>query len=67
MEAEGGGAALVLLFLVALLSLVDEIFAASQHEVHPPCELVCYGGVSPAVLNSKPDFAAKREDAIAGP
>ena len=58
-ESEGGGAtlesgnaALMLLLLVALLTLVDEIFAASQHEVHHPGKLVRNGGVRPRLVHS---------------
>jgi hypothetical protein len=38
-----------LLLFIALLSLVDEVLAASQHEVHHARELVRDGGVGPRV------------------
>jgi hypothetical protein len=50
---EGGDAALALLFFVALLALVDEGFAAGQHEVHHPRELVGRGGVGSRLVHAR--------------
>ncbi len=49
---EGGDVPLALLFFVALLSLVNEVFAAGQHEVHHACELVCRGSVGAGLVHS---------------
>ena len=58
-EAQGGGATLeggdgplALLFFVALLSLVDEVFTAGQHEIHHACELVRRGGVGAGLVHA---------------
>lgn len=48
---EGGDAPLALLFL-ALLSLVDEVFTAGQHEIHHACELVRRGGVGAGLVHA---------------
>jgi hypothetical protein len=37
---EGGDAPLALLFFVALLPLVNEVFATGAHEIHHACEFV---------------------------
>ena len=49
---EGGDAPLALLFFVALLSLVDEVFTAGQHEIHHACELVRRGGVGAGLVHA---------------
>ncbi len=47
-----GDAALVLLFFVVLLTLVDEVFAAGEHEVHHSSELVGRSCIAARLINS---------------
>src|SRR5438105_3554296 len=59
LEAEGGRAALesgegtlALLLFVSLLTLLDEGFTASKHEVHHAGELVSSGGIGSQLVHS---------------
>ena len=56
---EGGNTTLSLLFLVALLSLVDEVLAASQHEVHHARKLVRGGGIGAGLVHAAAQAAVK--------
>jgi hypothetical protein len=60
---EGGDAPLALLFFVALLSLVDEVFTAGQHEIHHACELVRRGGVGVLIRASIRPFEWRHNEA----
>jgi hypothetical protein len=69
LEAQRGGAALecgdislALLFFVALLSLIDEGFAAGQHEIHHARQLVGRGGVGPRLVHAAAQPSVKRPE-----
>src|SRR5260370_3968827 len=69
LESEGGStapegcdAALALLFLIALLPLIDEGFAAREHEVHHPGELVSDGGVGTGLVHAGAEAAVERAE-----
>ncbi len=57
---EGGDVALSLLIFVSLLTLIDELFAAGEHEVHHPRQFVRGGGVGARLVHAAAQAAVER-------